>query len=28
VVDTSTPLDASGRPLFDTNGVWAYLCFP
>lgn len=28
VVDTSTPLDATGRPLFDTNGVWEYLCFP
>jgi hypothetical protein len=28
VVDTSTPLDASGKPLFDSNGVWAYLCFP
>lgn len=27
VVDTSTPLDATGKPLFDTNGVWAYLCF-
>lgn len=27
VVDTSTPLDPSGKPLFDTNGVWAYLCF-
>lgn len=27
VVDTSTPLDASGKPLFDSNGVWAYLCF-
>jgi hypothetical protein len=27
VVDASTPLDASGKPLFDTNGVWAYLCF-
>lgn len=28
VVDTSTPLDASGKPLFDSNGVWAYLCYP
>jgi uncharacterized protein YjdB len=27
VVDTSTPLDANGRSLFDTNGVWEYLCF-
>jgi hypothetical protein len=27
VVDTSTPLDGNGKPLFDTNGVWAYLCF-
>ena len=27
VVDTSTPLDTGGKPLFDTNGVWAYLCF-
>ncbi|MCX7035797.1 MAG: hypothetical protein NT064_04330 [Proteobacteria bacterium] len=27
VVDVSTPLDATGKPLFDTNGVWAYLCF-
>lgn len=27
VVDTSTPLDANGRPLFDANGVWEYLCF-
>jgi hypothetical protein len=27
VVDTSTPIDAKGRPLFDTNGVWKYLCF-
>lgn len=26
-VDASTPLDPSGRPLFDINGVWAYLCF-
>jgi hypothetical protein len=25
VVDTSTPLDASGAPLFASNGVWAYL---
>jgi len=25
VVDTSTPLDANGTPLFATNGVWAYL---
>jgi len=24
-VDTSTPLDANGTPLFATNGVWAYL---
>jgi hypothetical protein len=27
VVDTSTPIDAKGRPLFDINGVWKYLCF-
>lgn len=27
VVDTSTPLDEAGKPLFDTNGVWRYLCF-
>jgi len=27
VVDTSTPLDNDGKPLFDTSGVWAYLCF-
>lgn len=27
VVDTSTPLEASGKPLFDANGVWEYLCF-
>ena len=27
VVDTSTPLAVSGKPLFDVNGVWAYLCF-
>lgn len=27
VVDASTPLDATGRPLFDSNGVWEYLCF-
>jgi hypothetical protein len=27
VVDTSTPLDGTGKPLFDTNGVWDYLCF-
>jgi hypothetical protein len=27
VVDTSTPLDGNGKPLFDTNGVWEYLCF-
>jgi hypothetical protein len=27
VVDVSTPLDGNGRPLFDTNGVWDYLCF-
>jgi len=27
VVDTSTPIDGNGRPLFDTNGVWEYLCF-
>ena len=27
VVDTSTPLDGNGKPLFDTNGVWDYLCF-
>lgn len=28
VVDASTPLDGTGKPLFDGNGVWAYLCFP
>ena len=27
VVDTSTPLDGSGKPLFDVNGVWDHLCF-
>jgi hypothetical protein len=27
VVDVSTPVDSGGRPLFDSNGVWAYLCF-
>jgi hypothetical protein len=27
VVDVSTPLDGDGKPLFDTNGVWEYLCF-
>jgi len=27
VVDTSTPVDGAGKPLFDSNGVWAYLCF-
>jgi hypothetical protein len=27
VVDVSTPVDGSGRPLFDVNGVWQYLCF-
>ena len=27
VNDASTPLDVNGKPLFDTNGVWAYLCF-
>jgi hypothetical protein len=27
VVDTSTPVDGNGKPLFDTNGVWEYLCF-
>lgn len=27
VVDTSTPADSTGRPLFDSNGVWEYLCF-
>ena len=27
VVDTSTPVDAAGKPLFDANGVWEYLCF-
>jgi polyhydroxybutyrate depolymerase len=27
VVDALTPVDADGKPLFDTNGVWAYLCF-
>jgi len=26
-VDVSTPVDANGRPLFDVNGVWAYLLF-
>ena len=24
---TSTPVDSAGKPLFDSNGVWAYLCF-
>jgi len=27
VLDTATPLDGSGKPLFDSIGVWAYLCF-
>jgi len=27
VVDTSTPLDGTGKPLFDSNGVWEFLCF-
>ena len=27
VVDASTPLDGNGKPLFDVNGVWEYLCF-
>jgi hypothetical protein len=27
VVDVSTPVDGSGRPLFDVSGVWQYLCF-
>jgi len=27
VVDTSTPVDTTGIPLFDANGVWTYLCF-
>ena len=27
VVDTSTPRDAEGRPVFDVQGVWDYLCF-
>jgi hypothetical protein len=27
VVDVSTPVDGNGRPLFDVNGVWQYLCF-
>lgn len=27
VVDVSTPVDANGKPLFDVNGVWQYLCF-
>ena len=27
VVDTATPVDSAGKPLFDSNGVWAYLCF-
>jgi hypothetical protein len=26
VVDALTPVDSEGKPLFDTNGVWAYLC--
>ena len=25
VVDASTPRDGSGKPIFSTNGVWAYL---
>ena len=25
VVDTSTPLDGNGKPVFSTDGVWAYL---
>jgi hypothetical protein len=28
VVDTSTPVDGTGNPLFDGSGVWTYLCFP
>ena len=28
VVDTSTPLDSVGTPLFAANGVWAYLLAP
>lgn len=27
VVDASTPVDGNGKPLFDVNGVWEYLCF-
>ena len=27
VVDTSTPVDGFGNSLFDSNSVWAYLCF-
>jgi len=27
VVDTSTPVDSAGKPLFDSSGVWAYLSF-
>lgn len=27
VLDTSTPLAGSGKPLFDVNGLWAHLCF-
>jgi len=27
VLDTSTPVTSAGTPLFDVNGVWAYLCF-
>ena len=27
VVDTSTPIDEAGKPLFDSNGVWEFLCF-
>jgi hypothetical protein len=27
VLNTATPLDGDNKPLFDTNGVWAYLCF-
>jgi hypothetical protein len=27
VVDTSTPRDTAGRPVFDVQGVWDYLCF-
>jgi len=27
VTDTSTPRDSAGRPVFDVQGVWDYLCF-